>query len=350
MDFSLIYFSSNGELESVRKLITDGADLNVKDCDGNTAVHKAAEGNHVEVLNLLLEAGADKNVVNFMGNSALHIAISNMATESVKLLLNKGIEVNRFNLEEKSELMYAMKIASNGPVGAKERFSRNVIIDLLINHENIDIRCTSVGNRIIFNGENYLFYAVRHHHSFFVKKILEKDPSLLEAKNKQGNYPIHAAVYSNNLESLMIILEMNKEMLNVRGVFKYTPLLYAVEWQFFDIIAYLVQQKADANLPDNGGRTPLHQTIIQYSKCCKNKCNAKCTPQDYSAASYTIFENNLVGLKTKCFSLAIAIYLIENTKANIYVCNNEGKTPLDLLGSEKDISSLLTTKYINTRK
>ena len=53
----------------------DGMDLEAKDCDGNTALHKFAQDSSVpaDLLGLLITKGADVNAVNDQGESALFI-------------------------------------------------------------------------------------------------------------------------------------------------------------------------------------------------------------------------------------------------------------------------------------
>ncbi|RWS21206.1 Chain C: Nemo Cc2-Lz Domain - 1d5 Darpin Complex-like protein [Leptotrombidium deliense] len=94
---SLLYLSSIGEIKLIRKLIAEGINLNYKDCDGNTAIHKAAEYNHAEVIKILLKNGANINAVNHDGNTALHVAVLGLAVECVNLLLSQKIKLNRFN-------------------------------------------------------------------------------------------------------------------------------------------------------------------------------------------------------------------------------------------------------------
>ncbi|RWS19937.1 ankyrin repeat protein-like protein [Leptotrombidium deliense] len=303
---SFLYLSSIGEIQVVRKLIAQGIDVNMRDCDGNTALHMAAKENRVEVLNLLLENGAFVNALNENGDSALHVSIQSKAIESIQLLLHNQIDVNCFNNEKCSALMCAMAIGSRETLTAAEIMLRNKIIELLIRHENIDLRCVTSHARKIFEGSNYLFYAIRLGNYFVVKQILEKDPSLLEISDAYGDYPIHRAAINNRLEILKLILSIDGGFLNARGLHKMTPLYYAVRHQSFDVIAYLLQQKANSNLATLEGYTSLHSALHEYLVCCSNNAN------DCKYDAPEIFRPNLVDFKKKCANLAVAVYLIEN--------------------------------------
>ncbi|RWS23193.1 LmrCD-specific DARPin-like protein, partial [Leptotrombidium deliense] len=160
---SFFYLASIGEIEVVRKFIAQGVDVNFKDCDGNAAIHKVAEANRIEVMKLLLENGVDINAVNGSGNTALHVAILSNSLECVEVLLKNKIKVNRLNNEMCSEFLCAMQAESIANINAEELNSRRKIIELLINEENIDLRCTSSDARKIFDGgRNYLIYAIQN--------------------------------------------------------------------------------------------------------------------------------------------------------------------------------------------
>ena len=53
--------------EIARMLIDAGADLNIQDEDGETALHVCAEWNSLEILRMLIDAGADKTIPNNSG-------------------------------------------------------------------------------------------------------------------------------------------------------------------------------------------------------------------------------------------------------------------------------------------
>lgn len=68
--------------------------INEKDKDGSTKLHRAARYNNTKAVKRLLEKGANINEKNFMGRTALYLAIYNHNAEVVKLLLEKGANIN----------------------------------------------------------------------------------------------------------------------------------------------------------------------------------------------------------------------------------------------------------------
>ncbi|RWS19050.1 E3 ubiquitin-protein ligase MIB2-like isoform X2, partial [Leptotrombidium deliense] len=158
----------------------------------------------------LLENGVDINAVNSSGNTALHIAIFSNSLECVEVLLNNNIKVNRLNNQMYSAICCAIQAEFDADMNAEELNCKTKIIEELINKDKFDLRCTSIDARKVFDGgRNYLIYAVQNGFSFTAEKLLEKDLTLLEYPDSDGNYHIHCAAFSDELPILKTILSMN---------------------------------------------------------------------------------------------------------------------------------------------
>jgi cytohesin len=82
-----------GQLPTVRKLLATGIDVNASTIGhhGGSALHAAAQGGHIEIVNLLLKAGADPDAESYDGVTPL----ANVANDDVcKALLSAGADVN----------------------------------------------------------------------------------------------------------------------------------------------------------------------------------------------------------------------------------------------------------------
>lgn len=91
---SLFWASWNGHVEIVTMLLDNGADVNAKNNDGNTALMLASKKGQTEIVSMLLAAGADVNAKVIYGNTALIVASGNGHKEIVAILLEKGADVN----------------------------------------------------------------------------------------------------------------------------------------------------------------------------------------------------------------------------------------------------------------
>ena len=73
-DTDLHRAAKNGHAETVSLLLDNGADINAKNRDGQTALHVAAKYGHDAIVSLLLDNGADIEAKNIDGSTPLHRA------------------------------------------------------------------------------------------------------------------------------------------------------------------------------------------------------------------------------------------------------------------------------------
>ena len=71
----LMYAAREGSLEAARALAEAGADLNLTDPDGTTALVLAIINGHYDTAALLVEKGADPNIGDTTGMAALYAAV-----------------------------------------------------------------------------------------------------------------------------------------------------------------------------------------------------------------------------------------------------------------------------------
>jgi ankyrin repeat protein len=71
----LMYAAREGAMDSVRVLCDAGADVNLADPDGSTALLLAIVNGHYDTASLLIDKGADPNVADSTGMAALYAAV-----------------------------------------------------------------------------------------------------------------------------------------------------------------------------------------------------------------------------------------------------------------------------------
>jgi len=106
-DKALFLAAYNGRTEAVKGLLSQGADVNVKDAKGNTVLMAAAQGGHREVVDKLLSQGADVNAKNKRGSTALMYAAYNGRLKVVKVLLTYHADVKAKNKNQDTALKLA---------------------------------------------------------------------------------------------------------------------------------------------------------------------------------------------------------------------------------------------------
>jgi len=86
----------SNDAKAVARLISQGADVNELDANGDPPLIQAAYLGHTEIVELLLKAGADVTVVDpGMKATALHAAAYAGRTEAARLLVQYGIAINQ---------------------------------------------------------------------------------------------------------------------------------------------------------------------------------------------------------------------------------------------------------------
>ena len=111
---------------SANLLIRAGADVNIRDENGDTALNDAVRLGLTELVNMLIEAGADVNTINFKENSVLHTAVEKPARDveckgvvkSVKSVLRAGTRLNTLNEDGLNALSYYGQ-QSRAPTGCE---------------------------------------------------------------------------------------------------------------------------------------------------------------------------------------------------------------------------------------
>ncbi|XP_069186750.1 transient receptor potential cation channel subfamily A member 1 homolog isoform X2 [Procambarus clarkii] len=246
--------------------------LGFQDKNGNTPLHLAAKGNHIDCCRILLEVSTKEvNIKNKAGDSSLllSIAIGNKSTELTKLLINKG--------------------------------------------------------------------------------------SKFDTKNKGKQTALHITSEKGNVETLKLLLELDKSCINAKDSIKLTPLHVAAKNGHWKACSELV--KAGANLEDKdaSGLTPLHWAAkMGFSECCKKLLEHKASINNKNNKGNTPLHLLCASGKEKpeCAKLLI------DHGADVNVQNNVGETPFHLsfrshfkvsevfLG--QDVNLLLTDKQGRT--
>jgi len=119
----------NGNLPMVSFLTENGALVNCKTMDGCTPLHFAVTEGHQEVISYLLAHGAFVNAQDEEGDSVLHYAVRSYsdhksAPQIVQLLLKSGADVDVLNDDEESSMELARQIGEDPLAQFLSQFSR----------------------------------------------------------------------------------------------------------------------------------------------------------------------------------------------------------------------------------
>ena len=97
-DNILIEAIIQGDIDRIRLLLNNGADVNAKYEHGQTPLMWASKEGRADIVKLLLEKGADVNAKDRFNQTSLMYASKYAFTDIVKLLLEKGANVDIKNI------------------------------------------------------------------------------------------------------------------------------------------------------------------------------------------------------------------------------------------------------------
>ena len=109
-----------GDVEAVRALLRQGADVNAAQGDGMTALHWAAEADRLEMVEILIYAGANLGGVTRIGDyTPLHLASKAGHPRVVEVLLSAGADPDaKTSTGQATALHFAAAAGSAGAVSA----------------------------------------------------------------------------------------------------------------------------------------------------------------------------------------------------------------------------------------
>ena len=287
--------AEQGNVNDIRYFIEHGAGVNVKDEEGLTPLHLAANKNsNPEVLKFLVKHGADVNAKAVGGMTPLHAAsVNNPNVEVVKFLIEQDADVNAKYGNDSTPLHLAAKSNPNVEV-----------LKFLVEHAtDVDAKTDEGGTP--------LYLSLLNNPNMDVLKVLVKRGADVNAKDVKGGTPLHAAVVNDpNVE----------------------------------VLRFLIQRDADVNAKADGGLTPLHAALLKNPNVEVLKVliehgaevNATLLSKNTPLHIYLLFNDHQDMSVVKC--------LVE-AGANIHVKNSDGQTPLDFVNEGSDVEI-----YLNSRK
>ena len=216
-------FSRTAEKGASRK-----SDVNRRDVDGSTPLQWAVYKNDVTEARRLLRAGADVSLANNYGATPMSLAAEVGNTDMLKLLLEVGANADSPNADGQTALQ---AVARTGKVDAAQ-----VLLD---HHAAVDAREK-------WGGQTALMWASARRHPEMMQLLIARGADV-NARSIDRDYQRH------------VTAEGRPKSLDSGGL---TPLLYAARENCTACVDVLLKNKADIDLPDPDGVSPLLLAIM----------------------------------------------------------------------------------------
>ena len=308
-----------GNIERVRTLLRDGADVNAAQGDGMSALHWAAERGDVQMVEVLVYAGAELEAATRIGAyRPLHVASRNGQLEAAQALLKAGANVHAVSDPAGSTPLHLAALSGNAtlvsvlieagadanardaewkqtPLIFAASWNRVDAINALIAGgadpnlaaETLDLqemgrrdaeankRKTDVLNAFTNEGEwqptsAQVQAAVRAARAAYTEELEPQRERRTSGRfgrqtritSKGGLTPLLHAARQGHLEAMAALLDNGADIDKVGGGDGTSPLLIATINGQFDAAMMLLERGADPNIPSSlNGATPLFATI-----------------------------------------------------------------------------------------
>ncbi len=227
-----------------RALLRAGADAGAVDEDGDTPLHRAAQGGSAEMVQALLAAGAKVDARDEIGCTPLLVAHTKEAAEP---LIKRGADLHARSNEGATILHY---VVEDGGGESGEQFI------LYLTSQGLDINeCRDKA------GFTPLHWSVK---GLLIPKVGEflitKAGAKTDVRSDAGLTPLHVAALSGDVELVKMLLAHGADP-GAKDNAGRTPLDYAAAAQADDIAAALQGQTAGAGRGESQGRRKArHQT------------------------------------------------------------------------------------------
>ncbi len=246
------------DISKIMSLLAQNVDLEVKNLDGETALHIAAREGYSNIVNILLKSGSQVNTQDDSGYeptgyTPLHEAAKFGHVDILNILLEYGADVNLRTVNSRSPLYLAV-------------YNNNVeIIDILSKPlfeaveagrlDKIQILEDDIVSVDLKNSEGMSLVAISAEKGYIdIVKYLLANGATLNTIDMWGWSPLHSAVIGGNSEMVKLFIEYGLEVDESSHEFM-TPLHYACLEGNKEIVQILLEHGADRYTVNDEGRT-----------------------------------------------------------------------------------------------
>lgn len=334
----LILAAHMGQADIVAQLLQRGADVNARDrtdrvpeARGNTALVKAAQRDHTEVIRVLATQGKGLlvDVQTAEGETPLSLVVAAEDLEAVKLLHEHGARINHqtntgasmlvATVRHKSFAVLEYLVANGADINMPDNNGQSPLMQAIASNSKELPRLATWMEKFIGykpkldfeqrkgeGGYSALHLAARYGHVDIGKLLLESGASIDITSLLTGGTPLHTAASANQVDFAKMLIA-RKANLEIVDTFGSTPLLTAALRVDPDMVKVLADAGAAVNV--------------------KSTVNPLVTPLAAAAGNPNPLDNRK--------NIAIIQCLLDH-KADIDFPSSDGTTPLMAAARKSD--------------
>ncbi|ROT84641.1 hypothetical protein C7M84_022153 [Penaeus vannamei] len=223
--------------------------------DQDTPLHAACHAHNLPALTELLVRGAQVEVLDGQGNTALHVAVREGWHEGVEELLRRGASPNTKSQPPPACKQYPVETPFHAAVRRGDNVSTTLILQYRPDFCLKDNEHCSV-----------LHLAVQTHNITLLRRLLQEKScsDTFAAVDVRGNTVLHTALSRKCSEDELHILEIIKDLvglglnLNVSNQMGETPLFLALRMRLTRVVKWLLSRGSDPRSINYQDQTVLH--------------------------------------------------------------------------------------------
>ncbi|KAK3893875.1 hypothetical protein Pcinc_002317 [Petrolisthes cinctipes] len=214
--------------------------LNAQDNKRKSALYHACNSAHLQVVRVLVDGGADVNTETVNLATPLHAAASVGNTDIISLLLKQGAKVDTVDLYQRTPLIYAA--AGNHTSAMK-----------------LLVRCGATREHSDLNHNTALLTAALSGHSAAIQALLALGADV-DAGDRLHKSALYLCAEHGKLETLKVLLQHRKcrHLLNAKDCYGFPPLHAAVLAGHLDVVRALIKAGAALDTSNEEQDTILH--------------------------------------------------------------------------------------------
>lgn len=246
----LILAIDSGNFDYIESMIRAGADPNITDIYGHTALTVGNWNRDDRITELLINNGADVNLLNGYGRSPLQWTASRDKVKSAQLLIEAGADINAKDNEGRTALNLASYNGYN-----------NVMVLLLKLGADINTQ-DNAGRTPLYWGAWYS--------EFDIVNSLVSYGADMNIANRDNCTPLYVTlIHKNKTKVARYLIQMGANV-NLAGEYGYSPLHLAAERGSVVLMEMLISRGAELYTDDLKGNKPLdilkQSNLDKYNK------------------------------------------------------------------------------------